>query len=76
MGRFQVIPMVYAQQKEMHGHTHTCKDRIVSLEQSFVRLIKRGKRPNPTELGQKLHFSMQDYHQGIGIWMHVKRNAA
>lgn len=31
--RLQVIPSVYAQQKEMYDHrTHICKDRIVSLE--------------------------------------------
>jgi len=59
--RLQVIPQVYAQQKEMYdNHTHTCKDRIVSLEQPFVRPIQRGKRPNPTEFGQKLHLSVVD----------------
>ena len=57
--RLQVIPSVYAQQKEMYeNHTHICKDRIVSLEQPFVRPINRGKRPNPTEFGQKLHLSV------------------
>ena len=59
--RLQVIPIVYAQQKEMYeNHTHICKDRIVSLEQPFVRPINRGKRPNPTEFGQKLHLSVVD----------------
>ena len=59
--RLQVIPIVYAQQKEMYeNHTHACKNRIVSLEQPFVRPIQRGKRPNPTELGQKLHLSVVD----------------
>ena len=57
--RLRVIPSVYAQQKEMYeNHTHICKDRIVSLEQPFVRPINRGKRPNPTEFGQKLHLSV------------------
>ena len=61
LDRLQVIPLVYAQQKEMYDHnTHTCKDRIVSLEQPFVRPIQRGKRPNPTEFGQKLHLSVVD----------------
>ena len=61
LDRLQVIPLVYAQQKEMYdNHTHTCKDRIVSLEQPFVRPIQRGKRPNPTEFGQKLHLSVVD----------------
>lgn len=42
------------------NHTHICKDRIVSLEQPFVRPINPGKRPNPTEFGQKLHLSVVD----------------
>ena len=59
--RLEVIPLVFAQQKEMYdNHTHTCKDRIVSLQQPFVRPIQRGKRPNPTEFGQKLHLSVVD----------------
>lgn len=59
--RLQVIPQVYKQQKEMYdSHTHSCKDRIVSLAQPFVRPIPRGKRPNPTEFGQKLHLSVVD----------------
>ena len=57
--RLEVIPLVYLQQKEMYdNNTHTCKDRIVSLEQPHVRPIVRGKRPNPTEFGQKLHLSV------------------
>ena len=35
-----------------------CKDRIVSLSQPHVRPIQRGKRPVPTEFGQKLHLSV------------------
>ena len=59
--RLAVIPTVYRQQKEMYdNHTHTCEDRIVSLEQPHVRPIQRGKRPNPTEFGQKLHLSVVD----------------
>ena len=57
--RLCVIPVVYRQQKEMYdNHSHTCEDRIVSLEQPHVRPIQRGKRPNPTEFGQKLHLSV------------------
>ena len=57
--RLDVIPTVYHQQKYMYdNHTHICEDRIVSLEQSHVRPIQRGKRPNPTEFGQKLHLSV------------------
>ena len=59
--RLEVIPLVYAQQKQMYdNHTHKCEDRIVSLEQPHVRPIQRGKRPNPTEFGQKLHLSVVD----------------
>ena len=57
--RLQVIPVVYAQQKQMfESGTRTCEDRIVSLQQPHVRPISRGKRPNPTEFGQKLHLSV------------------
>lgn len=59
--RLEVIPLVYAQQKQMYdSHTHTCENRIISLEQPHVRPIQRGKRPNPTEFGQKLHLSVVD----------------
>ena len=59
--RLQVVPLVYAQQKEMYeNHKHSCENRIVSLEQPHVRPIHRGKRPNPTEFGQKLHLSVVD----------------
>ena len=56
--RLEVIPKVFAQQKLMYDNdVNVCEDRIVSLEQPHVRPIKRGKRPNPTEFGQKLHLS-------------------
>lgn len=59
--RLAVIPIVYAQQKAMlENGTHKCEDRIVSLSQPHVRPIQRGKRPNPTEFGQKLHLSVVD----------------
>ena len=59
--RLEVIPQVYQQQKQMYeNRTHQCEDRIVSLAQSHVRPISRGKRPEPTEFGQKLHLSVVD----------------
>jgi len=59
--RLAVLPVVYAQQKEMfENNTHVCADRIISLAQPHVRPISRGKRPNPTEFGQKLHLSVVD----------------
>ena len=58
-GRLSVIPQVYLQQKEMYeSGTHRCEGRIVSLQQPHVRPIVRGKRPDPTEFGQKLHLSV------------------
>ena len=57
--RLEVIPDVYAQQKEMfESGKNSCENRIVSLEQPHVRPIVRGKRPNPTEFGQKTHLSV------------------
>ena len=57
--RLIVIPQVYLQQKEMYeSGTHRCENRIVSLQQPHVRPIVRGKRPDPTEFGQKLHLSV------------------
>ena len=59
--RLDVIPAVYCQQKYMYDNrTHICEDRIVSLEQPHVHPIQRGKRPNLTEFGQKLHLSVVD----------------
>ena len=59
--RLNVIPKVYLQQKEMHENgTHKSDDRIVSLQQPHIRPIVRGKRPEPTEFGQKLHLSVVD----------------
>ena len=45
----------------MHENgTHKSDDRIVSLQQPHIRPIVRGKRPEPTEFGQKLHLSVVD----------------
>ena len=52
LAAFQAEPLF---DPSMMVHTHTCENRIVSLEQPHVRPIQRGKRPNPTEFGQKLH---------------------
>jgi len=59
--RLLVLPKVYLQQKEMYDRgTRRCENRIVSLQQPHVRPIVRGKRPEPTEFGQKLHLSVVD----------------
>lgn len=59
--RLCVVPLVYEQQKTMlENRTHACENRIVSLQQPHVRPIVRGKRPEPTEFGQKLHLAIVD----------------
>jgi len=59
--RLEVVPLVYEQQKEMFDNNkRSCENRIVSTEQPHVRPIVRGKRPEPTEFGQKLHLSVVD----------------
>ena len=59
--RLQVVPLVYEQQKAMFDNNkRSCENRIVSMEQPHVRPIVRGKRPDPTEFGQKLHLSVVD----------------
>ena len=59
--RLQVIPVMLAQQTYMYeNNIRRCDNRIVSLEQPHVRPIVRGKKPNPTEFGQKIHLSVVD----------------
>ena len=59
--RIPVVEKIYAQQKYMYdNNTHKCTDRIVSVWQEFVRAIYRGKTPNPTEFGQKMHLMVVD----------------
>ena len=59
--RLLVIPTLYEQQKQMfEENKRTVEDRIVSLQQDHVRPINRGKKPNPTEFGQKIHLSVVD----------------
>ena len=59
--RLEVIAKAYDQQRRMYENKqNSCPDRIVSLHQPHVRPIPRGKKPNPTEFGQKLHLSLVD----------------
>ena len=54
-----VIRTLYRQQLEMYeGHTHTIKDRIVSISQPHVRPIVRGKARADTEFGAKVEASL------------------
>ena len=59
--RFSTIKIIYAQQKEMYdNHTHSVKDRIVSLSQPWIRPIVRGKAKAKVEFGVKLDISVCD----------------
>ena len=56
---FWIINNLYAQQKQMYDtHTHSCKDRIVSIFQPHVRPIPRGKTNAQIEFGAKLGVSL------------------
>ena len=59
--KFSTIQTIYTQQKEMHdNHTHSVKDRIVSLSQPWLRPIVRGKAKAKVEFGVKLDISVCD----------------
>ena len=59
--RLAVIRMLYAQQREMYETGSTRIDnRIVSLSQSWVRPIVRGKQNAPVEFGAKVGMSNID----------------
>ena len=68
------IDKVYEQQKYMFdNHTHTVKDRIVSITQPFIRPIVRGKAKAPVEFGVKLDLSLDEY--GMGRIEKISSNA-
>lgn len=55
----EVISKVYEQQEEMYrNHTHKVDNRIVSIHQSHVRPIVRGKAKAKTEFGSKIQVSL------------------
>lgn len=57
----QVIRTLYAQQEQMYQtKTHKVSDRIVSLSQSWVRPIVRGKATADVEFGAKVEMSVVD----------------
>lgn len=61
MERMNTIRIIYEQQKYMYdNHTHRVSDRIVSVSQSFVRPMVRGKAGKPVEFGAKLDISVVD----------------
>lgn len=57
--QLNIITTLYEQQLYMYeARTHSVADRIVSLSQSWIRPIVRGKAHAATEFGAKLHISM------------------
>ena len=57
----QVIRTLYAQQEQMYRNgTHKVPDRIVSLSQSWVRPIVRGKATADVEFGAKVEMSVMN----------------
>lgn len=53
-----IIKMYYQQLQMFKDNTHTCTDRIVSIFQSHIRPIVRGKSKSPTEFGAKMGASI------------------
>ena len=59
--QLDVIRELYAQQQYMYTNkTHSVKDRIVSINQPYIRPIVRGKAKAPVEFGTKLDMSIDD----------------
>ena len=59
--RLEVIKQVYEQQLFMfENHTHHVENRIVSLQQPYIRPIVRGKAKQSVEFGAKIDCSMLD----------------
>ncbi len=53
-----IIKMYYQQLQMFKEGTHTCAERIISIFQSHVRPIVRGKSKSPTEFGAKIGASI------------------
>ena len=61
LDELKVIAELYRQQAYMHeNNTHQVDDRIVNLDQHWVRPIKRGKVSAETEFGAKVSISVVD----------------
>lgn len=57
--RYETIRTLYSQQKQMYdSKTHSVPDRIVSINQPYIRPIVRGKTNTPVEFGAKLDISV------------------
>lgn len=69
----EVIRQLYAQQLEMQEkRTRKVENRIVSIEQPWVRPIVRGKTHANTEFGAKVHLCVED---GWSIVEHMSFDA-
>lgn len=56
-----VIRKIYEQQKFMfENNTHSVENRIVSINQPYIRPIVRGKAKSPVEFGAKLDLSVDE----------------
>ncbi len=61
MKRLGIIRELFEQQQYMYqNHTHSVKDRIVSISQPYIRPIVRGKAKAPVEFGAKLDMSIDE----------------
>ncbi len=59
--RYTVLKQVYEQQRYMYeNNVHTVPNRIVSISQSYIRPIVRGKAAAPVEFGAKLDLSIDE----------------
>lgn len=59
--QYLTISKLFSQQLYMYqNNTHVVEDRIVSIEQPYIRPIVRGKVNAPVEFGTKLDISLTD----------------
>ena len=59
--RLNVLRELYEQQKYMYEkNVHSVKDRIVSINQPYIRPVVRGKAKAPVEFGAKLDMSIDE----------------
>jgi IS5 family transposase len=61
----ETITTLYEQQNYMYEEkTHSVKNRIVSINQPYLRPIVRGKTKNPVEFGAKFDLSIDEHGYG------------
>lgn len=67
--KYWIIQHVYDQQQGMYdSRKHKCDNRLVSISQSHIRPIVRGKAGKKTEFGAKISVSMSD---GLAFVDHI-----